>query len=61
MCNKSEPNEKLMNVVEVSNCSRYRLQAVMKARTAQALVFQNPGVCKVYLQLEWELDFLKAQ
>lgn len=53
MCNKSEENEKFMNVVEVSNYSRYRLQAVVKARAAQALVFWNPGVrCFCTLKLE---------
>lgn len=41
LCSKSEQNEKFMNVMEVSNYSRCRLQAVVKARAAQALVFQK--------------------
>lgn len=60
MCNKREQNKKFINVVEVSNYSRYRLQAVVKVKAVQALVFQNPGVCKIRLHLEWELVILKA-
>lgn len=61
VCSKSEQNEKFMNVLEVSSYSRCRLQAVVKARAAQALVFWNPGVYKICLHLEWELNFVKAQ
>lgn len=55
MCDKSEQNGKLMDVVDVSKYSSYRLQAVDVARAAQALLFffLNPGVCKICLQLEW--------
>lgn len=61
MCSKSEQNEKFLDVVDVSNYSRYRLQAVDTARAAQALVFWNPHVCKICLHLELELYFGKAQ